>query len=72
MKRIFGFTDQIMLFTVMIGERFQKPIREEVVETLAKYGGKLVEFPYSNDSKYQELDKISRAQWQCRICVVVV
>ena len=43
-------------------EGFQKPIRQEVVEILAGYGGKLVEFPYSRDDKYGELDKLSRAQ----------
>ena len=43
-------------------EGFQKPIRQEVVEILAEYGGKLVEFPYSHDDKYGNLDKLSRAQ----------
>ena len=43
-------------------EGFQKPIRDEVVEVLAEYGGKLVEYPYSNDEKYKELEKASRAQ----------
>ena len=37
-------------------ENFQKPIRAEVVECLANYGGKLVEFPYSNDERYKNLD----------------
>lgn len=41
---------------------FQKPVRDEVVAILAEYGGRLVEFPYSSDAKYEELDKISRAQ----------
>lgn len=40
---------------------FQKPIREEVVSILAAYGGKLVEFPYSDDMKYRELEKRTRA-----------
>ena len=40
---------------------FQRPVREEVVEILASYGGKLVEFPYSSDERYQELDKRTRA-----------
>lgn len=40
---------------------FQKPIREEVVSALAAYGGKLVEFPYSDDMKYRELEKRTRA-----------
>ena len=41
---------------------FQKPIRDEVVALLAEYGGQLVEFPYSRDERYNELDKRSRAQ----------
>ena len=40
---------------------FQKPVRDEVVSVLASYGGKLVEFPYSNDMKYEELEKRARA-----------
>ena len=43
-------------------EGFQKPIRQEAIEILAKYGGKLVEFPYSKDIKYDELDKAFRRQ----------
>ena len=43
-------------------EGFQKPIRDEVINVLAEYGGKLVEFPYSNDPKYIELEKMSRAK----------
>jgi phosphoenolpyruvate phosphomutase len=43
-------------------EGFQKPIRQEVVDILAEYGGKLVEFPYSHDPKFDELDKMSRSQ----------
>lgn len=43
-------------------EGFQKPIRQEVVDVLAEYGGILVEFPYSKDKKYEELEKMSRAQ----------
>ena len=34
---------------------FQKPIRDEVVSILASYGGKLVEYPYSNDQKYADI-----------------
>ena len=40
---------------------FQKPLRDEVVSILASYGGQLVEFPYSSDPKYQEIDKRTRA-----------
>lgn len=39
---------------------FQKPIRDEVVSILASYGGKLVEFPYSDDTKYKEIDARTR------------
>lgn len=41
---------------------FQRPIRGEVVSVLAEYGGELVEFPYSRDAKYDELERLSRAQ----------
>lgn len=40
---------------------FQKPIRDEVTSVLASYGGKLVEFPYSDDEKYREIDRHMRA-----------
>ena len=43
-------------------EGFQKPIRDEVVSVLAEYGGRLVEFPYSKDEKFEELEKLSKAQ----------
>lgn len=43
-------------------EGFQKPIRQEVVALLKEYGGQLVEFPYSKDTKYTELEQISREQ----------
>ena len=42
-------------------EGFQKPIRDEVCEVLASYGGQLVEYPYSKEDKYDELEKRSRA-----------
>lgn len=40
---------------------FQKPIRDEVVSILASYGGKLVEFPYSTDNRYKDIEKRTRA-----------
>ena len=40
---------------------FQKPIRNEVVSILASYGGKLVEYPYSNDQKYKDIDARTRS-----------
>lgn len=43
-------------------EGFQKPIREEVIETLKKWSGELVEFPYSNSETYDELEKQVRSR----------
>lgn len=40
---------------------FQKPIRDEVVSILASYGGKLVEFPYSTDDKYKDIEARTRS-----------
>ena len=40
---------------------FQKPVRDEVVSLLEEYGGKLVEFPYSANEEYQEIQKRQRA-----------
>ena len=42
-------------------EGFQRPIRDEVTAILETYGGKLVEFPYSDDPKYKEIDARTRA-----------
>ncbi len=41
---------------------FQKPVRDEVVAILDSYGGKLVEFPYSNEPEYKEMEKRARAE----------
>ena len=41
---------------------FQQPVREEALSVLASYGGRLVEFPYSGDEKYKELQKRERAE----------
>lgn len=41
---------------------FQKPVRDEVVSTLATYGGQLVEFPYSKDEKFRVLENRARAE----------
>ena len=38
-------------------EGFQKPIRDEVVELLSEYGGKLIEFPYAKDPKYRSIER---------------
>ena len=43
-------------------EGFQKPIREEVIETLKEWSGVLVEFPYSNSETYDELEKQVRSR----------
>lgn len=40
----------------------QKPIREEVINLLESYGGKLIEYPYSYDKKYEELEKRARME----------
>ena len=40
----------------------QKTVREEVITILSEYGGELVEFPYSDDERYQALEKRSREQ----------
>lgn len=38
-------------------EGFQRPVRDEVTSILAGYGGRLIEFPYSEDPKYREIEK---------------
>lgn len=40
---------------------FQKPIRDEVVSTLALYGGKLIEYPYSSDDRYKDIEFRTRS-----------
>ena len=40
---------------------FQRPIRDEVTSVLASYGGKLVEYPYSSDDKYKDIEKRTRS-----------
>lgn len=41
---------------------FQKPIRDEVCSVLASYGGKLVEYPYSKDEKYADLERRAKME----------
>lgn len=41
---------------------FQQPIREEVIAVLNTYGGKLIEFPYSINETYDELEKRAKAE----------
>lgn len=43
-------------------EGFQRSVRDEVLELLSAYGGKLVEYPYDHSDKYRELDKRARAE----------
>lgn len=40
---------------------FQRPLRDEVTSLLAAYGGRLIEFPYSMDEKYIELERRARS-----------
>ena len=40
---------------------FQKPVRDEVQEVLASWGGRLVEYPYAGDEKYKEIQARTRA-----------
>ena len=35
---------------------------KEVVELLAEYGGRLIEHPYSRDTKYDEIEKLTRVK----------
>lgn len=41
---------------------FQKPIRDEVASVLASYGGRLIEFSYAKDKKYENLEKRARME----------
>lgn len=41
-------------------EGVQKPIRDEVIELLKKYGGELIEFPYTYNDEYDKLEKSAR------------
>ncbi|SER92048.1 phosphoenolpyruvate mutase [Lachnobacterium bovis] len=43
-------------------EGFQKPIRDEVVTILASYGGRLVEYPYSNRERYKVIEERTRRE----------
>jgi len=41
---------------------FQLPVRTEVISELEKYGGKLIEYPYSKNEKYDELERLSKKE----------
>lgn len=43
-------------------EGFQKPLRNEVCTILASYGGQFVEFPYSKNEKYEEIERRARSE----------
>ncbi len=43
-------------------EGFQKELRAEVIEVLNSYGGRLIEYPYSNDPKLRALENESRSE----------
>ena len=43
-------------------EGFQKPLRDEVINIINSYGGRLVEFPYSNNEKYKAMEDLSRQE----------
>lgn len=40
---------------------FQKPIKDEVESVLASYGGKLVEYPYAKERRYEEMERRTRS-----------
>lgn len=40
----------------------QHSIRKEVIDVLSTYGGTLVEYPYSHDKKYHDLEKRARSE----------
>jgi len=41
---------------------FQKPIRDEVIDILEEYGGKLIEYPYTINEEYEKLELSQRDQ----------
>jgi len=43
-------------------EGFQKPIRDEVVSILALYGGRIMEYPYSNNAAHKVLEDRARTE----------
>lgn len=42
---------------------FQRPLRDETVEVLATYGGRLIEYPFARGERYSSLDKRRRAEF---------
>ncbi len=43
-------------------EGVQAPVRDEVIKILESYGGKLVEYEYSDEPKYREIEKNARKE----------
>lgn len=41
---------------------FQKPVRDEVVDILSSYGGRLVEYPYTDDERLKRIEQRTRAE----------
>lgn len=41
---------------------FQRSIRDDVTSVLASYGGKLVEYPYSDNPEYKEMEKRAKTE----------
>lgn len=39
---------------------FQKPIRQEAIELLSQYGGQVIEFPYTVNTEYEQLETVAR------------
>ena len=67
-QKTLSYVDNIRMYRPAIvvhgddwSEGFQKPIRDEVVSELAKYGGKLVEYPFSDDQKYKDIEARTRS-----------
>lgn len=44
-------------------EGVQEEVRQEAIAVLNEYGGKLVEFPYSNKDEYKKLDALKREEF---------
>ena len=41
----------------------QRPLRDETVEVLATYGGKLIEYPFARGERYEAIDQRRRAEF---------
>ncbi|MCR4702512.1 MAG: phosphoenolpyruvate mutase [Saccharofermentans sp.] len=68
-QKTLSYKDNLLLYKpdyVVHGDNWvtgiQSSIRKEVISVLESYGGKLVEFPYSSDLKYKQIEDSFRAQ----------